>query len=54
MGKSRRCALTIQEGKYHQIKRMFQAVGMEVLYLKRLSMGKLTLDPGLKPGEYGC
>lgn len=44
--------LTIREGKYHQIKRMFQAVGMQVLYLKRLSMGKLTLDPALAPGEY--
>ncbi len=44
--------LTIQEGKYHQIKRMFQAVGMQVIYLKRLTMGNLTLDPKLKPGEY--
>ena len=51
-GEESEVRLTIQEGKYHQIKRMFQAVGMEVLYLKRLSMGKLTLDPGLKPGEY--
>lgn len=49
-GEESEVRLTIQEGKYHQIKRMFQAVGMEVLYLKRLSMGKLTLDPGLKPG----
>lgn len=44
--------LTIQEGKYHQVKRMFQAVGMEVTYLKRESMGKLKLDPELKTGEY--
>ena len=44
--------VTIQEGKFHQIKRMFQAVGCEVLYLKRLSMGSLTLDESLKPGEY--
>ena len=44
--------LTIQEGKYHQVKRMFQAVGMEVIYLKRLSMGALSLDPKLAPGEY--
>lgn len=44
--------LTIQEGKYHQIKRMFQAVDMQVVYLKRLSMGSLTLDPELGPGEY--
>ncbi len=44
--------LTIQEGKFHQVKRMFEAVGKEVLYLKRLSMGSLILDPELKPGEY--
>ena len=44
--------LTIQEGKYHQVKRMFQAVGKEVLYLKRESMGCLKLDETLKPGEY--
>ena len=44
--------VTICEGKYHQIKRMFQAVGCEVLYLKRISMGSLTLDESLKPGEY--
>ena len=44
--------LTIQEGKFHQVKRMFQAVGMEVTYLKRESMGSLVLDETLKPGEY--
>lgn len=44
--------LTIQEGKFHQVKRMFQAVGKEVLYLKRLSMGSLKLDPELAPGQY--
>lgn len=44
--------LTIREGKYHQVKRMFQAVGKEVLYLKRESMGTLTLDPLLAPGSY--
>lgn len=44
--------LTIREGKYHQVKRMFQAVGKEVLYLKRESMGTLTLDPSLAPGAY--
>ncbi len=44
--------LTIQEGKYHQVKRMFQAVGKEVLYLKRESMGTLKLDRHLKTGEY--
>lgn len=44
--------LTIREGKYHQVKRMFQAVGKEVVYLRRESMGSLLLDGGLKPGEY--
>ncbi len=44
--------LTIQEGKFHQVKRMFEDVGKEVIYLKRLSMGSLSLDPGLQPGEY--
>ncbi len=44
--------LTICEGKFHQVKRMFKAVGKEVIYLKRLSMGGLTLDQGLAPGEY--
>ncbi len=42
----------IQEGKYHQIKRMFQALGKHVVYLKRLAMGDLTLDPNLKMGAY--
>lgn len=44
--------LTIYEGKYHQVKRMFQAVGNKIIYLKRISMGKLELDDTLKPGEY--
>lgn len=44
--------LTIQEGKFHQVKRMFQAVDKEVVYLKRLQMGPLVLDETLKPGEY--
>ncbi|TFD98170.1 pseudouridine synthase [Jeotgalibacillus sp. R-1-5s-1] len=44
--------LTITEGKFHQVKRMFQAVGKEVVFLKRLSMGPLSLDPDLEPGEY--
>lgn len=44
--------LTIQEGKYHQVKRMFQAVSKEVIYLKRESMGSLKLDAALSPGEY--
>lgn len=44
--------LTISEGRYHQIKRMLFAVGNEVVYLKRISMGSLCLDENLKPGEY--
>jgi 16S rRNA pseudouridine516 synthase len=44
--------LTLQEGRFHQVKRMFEAVGKEVIYLKRMSMGSLVLDPDLKPGEY--
>lgn len=42
----------ITEGRYHQIKRMFESVGMKVKYLKRLSMGGLELDDKLMPGEY--
>ena len=44
--------LTITEGRFHQVKRMFQAVGMEVLYLKRLSMGPLRLDESLPAGAW--
>lgn len=44
--------LTIYEGKYHQVKRMFIAVENKIAYLKRVSMGSLQLDPSLNPGEY--
>ncbi len=44
--------VTITEGKFHQVKRMFQAVGKKVVYLKRLSMGSLTLDETLAPGNW--
>ena len=44
--------LTISEGKFHQVKRMFEAVGKKVVYLKRLSMGNLILDNTLAPGAY--
>lgn len=44
--------LTIQEGKFHQVKRMFEAVGKKVTYLKRLSMGPLVLDETLELGDY--
>lgn len=44
--------LTITEGKFHQVKRMFQAVGKEVIYLKRMAMGPLRLTDDLAPGDY--
>lgn len=44
--------VTIHEGRFHQIKRMFEAVGCKVTYLKRLSMGSLVLDETLPPEEY--
>lgn len=44
--------LVITEGKFHQVKRMFEAVGKKVVYLKRLEMGSLTLDETLREGEY--
>ena len=44
--------VTIHEGRFHQIKRMFEAVGCKVTYLKRLSMGSLVLDETLPLGEY--
>ncbi len=44
--------LTIQEGKFHQVKRMFQALDMNVIYLKRHSIGELILDPMLNLGDY--
>lgn len=47
----RECRLTIQEGKYHQVKRMFESEGVRVIYLKRLSMGALELDDSLALGE---
>lgn len=44
--------LTIHEGKFHQVKRMFETFGCRVIYLKRLSMGRLKLDESLEPGAY--
>ncbi|MBQ6590076.1 MAG: rRNA pseudouridine synthase [Lachnospiraceae bacterium] len=44
--------VTIREGKYHQIKRMFAAAGHRVVYLRRESMGPLSLDPDLAPGDF--
>jgi 16S rRNA pseudouridine516 synthase len=44
--------LTITEGKFHQVKRMFEAVGKSVVYLQRISMGPLPMDKTLELGEY--
>ena len=44
--------VTLHEGKFHQVKRMFQAIGHPVLYLKRISMGSLVLDEALAPGAF--
>ena len=44
--------VTLREGKFHQIKRMLAARGKPVLYLKRIKMGNLTLDPALARGDY--
>lgn len=46
------CVLTISEGKFHQVKRMFAAEQNEVIYLKRLSIGSLKLDSSLALGQY--
>lgn len=43
--------LVLHEGKFHQVKRMFEAVGKRVIFLKRILMGGLALDEGLAPGE---
>lgn len=47
-----RILLGITEGKFHQVKKMFLAVGKKVTYLKRVTMGSLVLDETLKPGDY--
>lgn len=44
--------VTIHEGKFHQIKKMFAACGRKVTFLKRLTMGPISLDPALEPGQY--
>ena len=48
----RRARLTIYEGKYHQVKRMFHAVENRVVSLHREKVGSIELDPGLKEGEW--
>lgn len=50
-GKQNEIFLTLHEGKYHQVKRMAEALGNKVLYLKRISIGGLALDEKLKEGE---
>ena len=50
-GWSSEIQLTIKEGKFHQVKRMTETVGKKVVYLKRISMGVLTLPDDLKKGE---
>ena len=44
--------VTLREGKYHQVKRMLASRGKPVVYLKRLGMGKLKLDPALPAGAW--
>lgn len=51
-GETSEIEVTICEGKFHQVKRMFHAVGKEVVFLKRISMGNLSLPPNLKTGDY--
>ena len=46
------CTLTIYEGKFHEVKRIFSALGNEVVYLKRIAIGALALDASLSSGEY--
>ena len=52
LGDGSSCLVTLREGKYHQVKRMLAARGKPVAALHRLSMGPLTLDKALKPGEW--
>lgn len=51
-GEDSKIEVTIHEGKFHQVKRMFESVGKKVVYLKRLEMGPLKLDETLELGEY--
>lgn len=46
------CVIKICEGKFHQVKKMFEAVGNKVVYLKRISFASLPLDPALKTGAF--
>ncbi len=51
-GETSQCLITITEGKYHQVKRMMAATGHRVIYLERLSIGQLVLDPALDRGQW--
>ncbi|WP_134685304.1 pseudouridine synthase [Brevibacillus migulae] len=51
-GEESEIKVTIMEGKFHQVKRMFAAFGLEVTYLKRLRMGTLLLDESLELGDF--
>jgi 16S rRNA pseudouridine516 synthase len=46
------CDLTVEEGKYHQVKRMFAAVGNRVESIHRIAIGGLRLEDGLAPGQW--
>ena len=48
---ARECELTVYEGKFHEVKRMFLALGNSVIYLKRISMGGVSLDQSLQAGQ---
>lgn len=50
--KDDKCFIDLYEGKFHQVKRMFEAVGNKVIYLKRIIIGNLILDENLELGEY--
>lgn len=47
-----KCYVTISEGVFHQVKRMFESVNKKVIYLKRITFGNISLDNTLKLGEY--
>ena len=51
-GETSKCYVTISEGKFHQVKRMFESVNKKVIYLKRITFGNITLDVNLKLGQY--
>lgn len=51
-GSLSRATVTISEGKFHQVKKMFLCVGVKVTYLKRIRFGEFVLDEALEPGEY--